>query len=118
MNFDMYRLGGDGGPGARSKVRPSSSRSRYLARFETLEVRRLMSLTPIDMTNNATQGELFSGMVASFQNSNTEEPASDFSATIHWGDGTTSDGFVEGGGRGFYRVTGSHVFNEARTFNG
>jgi hypothetical protein len=47
-------------------------------------------------------------------------PASDFTATIDWGDGTTSSGIVSGGGSGFgsgqaetFTVSGSHTYTTA-----
>ena len=94
----------------------SSSPSTFTTANSTFNVRG--TLTPIDMTNTAIQGQLFSGQVASFQNSDREQPGSAFSATINWGDGTTSAGQITDAGFGLYRVSGSHVFNQARTFNG
>jgi HYR domain len=47
-------------------------------------------------------------------------PASDFTATFDWGDGTTSSGMVSGGGNGFgsgqpetFTVSGSHTYTTA-----
>ena len=46
---------------------------------------------------------------ASFTNGNPGNTAADFTATIDWGDGTTTAGTVSGGG-GSYSVSGSHAY--------
>jgi len=43
-----------------------------------------------------------------FTDANTAAPASDFTATIHWGDGSTSTGTVTSLGGGKFSVTGTH----------
>jgi uncharacterized repeat protein (TIGR01451 family) len=48
--------------------------------------------------------------VATFTHANGVEPASAFTATIHWGDGTTSTGTITLSGT-TYSVTGSHTFS-------
>src|SRR5262249_21715957 len=68
------------------------------------------TLIPAGTTIAGTEGFLFSGQVASFTNTGFPgNPASDFTATIDWGDGTTSAGTVGGGG-GTYFVTGDHTY--------
>ena len=47
--------------------------------------------------------------VATFTHANGVEPASDFIATIDWGDGTTSTGSISLSGTS-YRVKGSHTY--------
>jgi hypothetical protein len=49
------------------------------------------------------------GPVFDFSDSDTLSPASDFTATIDWGDGTTTSGGV-GLGSGLFRVSGSHAY--------
>jgi hypothetical protein len=44
------------------------------------------------------------------------QPASAFSATISWGDGTSSAGVVSGG-NGSYAVLGSHTYTDERVFS-
>jgi adhesin/invasin len=51
----------------------------------------------------------YDGTVARFTDADTVSPASDFSATINWGDGTTSAGIVTGG-NGTFAVAGAHTF--------
>jgi hypothetical protein len=68
--------------------------------------------TPIQ----ATEGTAFSGAVAFFTDINTVNLAADFTATIDWGDGTTTPGTVSGGG-GLLTVSGSHTYAEENTYN-
>src|SRR5207302_3389314 len=60
---------------------------------------------------SATAGQPFSGEVTSLSDSDTLTPAGDLSATIAWGDGTTSAGTVSGS-NGAFTVSGSS--DEAR----
>ena len=59
-------------------------------------------------------GQAFSGQVASFTNANQYAMASQFVASIEWGDGTASTGVVGGSGGNFV-VTGTHVYAQAGT---
>ncbi len=64
------------------------------------------------LTLAATEGTAFSGAVATFSNTGyASNPASDFNATIDWGDGTTDTGTVSGDG-GQYTVSGTHTYDE------
>jgi hypothetical protein len=64
-----------------------------------------------------TEGQTFSGQVATFTDPTyPSNPASDFAATIDWGDGTTTAGTVVGGGRGTFPVSGSHSYKDEGTF--
>src|SRR5262249_20326732 len=47
--------------------------------------------------------------VATFTNTNTSNPASDFTVSIDWGDGTTSPGTLIGS-NGDFTVKGSHTY--------
>ncbi|HLH87323.1 MAG TPA: VCBS repeat-containing protein [Xanthobacteraceae bacterium] len=51
----------------------------------------------------------FSGEVATFSDTNTANVAGDFTATINWGDGTTTTGTVTGGS-GTLTVDGTHTY--------
>ncbi len=55
------------------------------------------------------EGIGFSGEVATFTDSNTSDAASDFTASIDWGDGVTSDGSVSGS-NGSFSVSGTHTY--------
>jgi hypothetical protein len=61
-----------------------------------------------------SSGALFSGAVATFTDANTAAAPSDFSATIDWGDGTTSTGTITGSA-GSYNVSGSHTYTSSAT---
>jgi hypothetical protein len=50
--------------------------------------------------------------VATFTDANAGAPASDFTAMIDWGDGTTTGGTVTAAGGGAFNVTGTHTFGE------
>ena len=52
----------------------------------------------------------FSGKVVSFTAYDTAATASDFTATINWGDGNTSPGTITANQNGGYDVTGSNTF--------
>ena len=73
------------------------------------------ALSGTPLTINATQFAPFSGAVANFSDTNTGNPASDFVATINWGDGNVTAGTVSGNG-GAFVVSGSHTYASAGTF--
>ena len=56
----------------------------------------------------ATSLQAFSGNVANLVDGNPIAPASDFTATINWGDASSSSGTVSGGGP--FLVSGSHTY--------
>jgi len=55
--------------------------------------------------------------VATFTSANPKALASAYSATISWGDGTTSVGTVAATGLGGFVVLGDHIFAEGGTFS-
>jgi hypothetical protein len=59
----------------------------------------------------------FSGTVATFTDANPFAPVSDFTATIDWGDGSTSAGVVTGPMGGPFTVSGSHTYATLGTHN-
>ncbi|HJT33147.1 MAG TPA: TIGR03118 family protein [Pirellulales bacterium] len=59
-----------------------------------------------------TEGTSFTGTVAAFASSITTATASAFTATVDWGDGTSSTGTVVANGDGGFNVTGSHTYTE------
>ncbi|MGH7137904.1 MAG: DUF4214 domain-containing protein, partial [Pirellulales bacterium] len=67
-------------------------------------------LTPSGITFTATEGTLFKGEVAAFSDAGGGN-VGDFTATIAWGDGSTSAGAVTNTGSGF-AVLGSHTYPE------
>jgi PKD repeat protein len=64
---------------------------------------------------SATEGHSFSGTVAHLTDSDTAAKPSDYSASINWGDGTTTSGTVAGNPSNFI-VTGSHTYAEEGTY--
>ncbi len=59
---------------------------------------------------NATAGTQFNAKVATFSDADPGGVASDYTATIEWGDGATSPGTVSAAGGGGFTVTGSHTY--------
>src|SRR5205085_1941565 len=72
-------------------------------------------LTASPVTITTTEGAAFTGTVATFSDTLTSSPASDFTATINWGDGTTTAGTITGGS-GSFTVSGSHTYAEDGSF--
>ncbi|HWB09164.1 MAG TPA: TIGR03118 family protein [Pirellulales bacterium] len=68
-------------------------------------------LNATGVTFSATEGSTFSGTVATFADANPAGKVADYSATIVWGDGITSQGTIASTGGGF-SVIGSHVYAE------
>ncbi len=70
------------------------------------------SLTPI----SPVHGQPFSGTVATFTDANPYATAGDFTATINWGDGTTSTATVVLNPDGSFSVQGTHTYTSAGAF--
>jgi hypothetical protein len=66
-------------------------------------------LTPQGVTFAANPGQAFSGTVATFTDGDTSNVAGDFSATINWGDGTTTTGVIADTA-GAIAVSGTHTY--------
>lgn len=73
-------------------------------------------LTATARSIQAIQGQTFSGVVADFNDSNTLAPASDFTATITWGNGRTSSGQIVALGGGAFQVTGTNLYSTGGQF--
>jgi hypothetical protein len=72
-------------------------------------------LTAQPTTLAGTEGQAFSGAVATFGNSNTTNTADDFTATVDWGDGSTDTGTVSGS-NGSFTVSGGHTYADEGSF--
>jgi hypothetical protein len=72
-------------------------------------------LTGSGKTIAATEAAAFSGAVATFADTDTSTPAGGFTATISWGDGTSSAGTITGSA-GSFTVSGSHTYAEEGTY--
>jgi hypothetical protein len=67
----------------------------------------VITATPVNF--NAVAGVNFSGPVATFTDSNAAATAANFTATIDWGDGTTSAGTITRNAQ-MFTVTGIHTY--------
>ena len=65
---------------------------------------------------NATEGTAFNGNVATFTDPDSALTASNFTASIQWGDGTTTTGSVSSDGSGGFNVSGNHAYAEEGTY--
>ncbi len=74
------------------------------------------SLTITADSLSATEGTAWNGTVATFTDTKTSTPASSFTASINWGDGTSTTGMVSGSD-GSFTVTGSHTYSSYGQFN-
>jgi hypothetical protein len=70
--------------------------------------------TPTSRAIVTPVSQLFSGTVATFTDSNTTDAASNFTASIAWGDGGTTPGIVTGS-NGSFAVQGSYTYQTAGT---
>jgi hypothetical protein len=59
--------------------------------------------------------QVFSGTVATFTDPNTSDVASDFTASIAWGDGGTTPGTVTGS-NGTFAIQGTYTYTSAGTY--
>jgi hypothetical protein len=73
-------------------------------------------ITIIPVTFAATEGVTFSGVVANFSDSRAGAVPSDFTASIEWGDGTTTAGTVASTGGGTFSISGMHVYADEGVF--
>jgi hypothetical protein len=64
----------------------------------------------------SVEGTQFSGMVGTFTDTNPNQPASNFTASINWGDGTTSAATIAGG-NGSFNISGNHIYADEGSFN-
>lgn len=67
-------------------------------------------------TESTTDTAPVSGTVATFTDANPAASLSDFTATIAWGDGTTSAGTISGPSNGTFSVAGAHSYAEDGTY--
>ncbi len=72
-----------------------------------------LTAKPVNFT--AVSGASFGGPVATFTDANPGGTASDFTATIAWGDGTSSSGTVTAGKSGFV-VSSTHTYANTGSF--
>jgi phospholipase C len=61
---------------------------------------------------NPVENAAFTGVVASFTDAGSDGTASDYSASITWGDGQSSTGTVKSDGKGGFNVVGTNTYAE------
>lgn len=71
---------------------------------------------PASLLGGGSDTAPVSGTVATFTDANPAATTADFTATISWGDGSTSAGTVSGPVGGPFSVTGSHSYSEDGTY--
>ena len=74
-----------------------------------------LPLSVIPLSISTSEGAKFTGPVATFTDPGGNEPASEYTATIDWGDGTVSAGTVATAGDGTLTASGTHVYTEEGT---
>jgi hypothetical protein len=65
---------------------------------------------------NIPVAQSWSGPLFSFHDQNSQSSLSDFTATIDWGDGSTSSGTITSLGTQAYGVTGTHTYTQAGSY--
>jgi hypothetical protein len=75
-----------------------------------------LAITATGTSISATEGAPFSGVVASFSDPDASATAAEYTATIDWGDSTTSSGTITASGPGAFNVSGSHTYAEEGTY--
>jgi hypothetical protein len=73
-------------------------------------------LTATSVAIPATAGFSFSGVLATFSDADATAPVSDYSASIAWGDGSTTVGTIAADGHGGYAVQSGHAYARAGAF--
>jgi hypothetical protein len=77
----------------------------------------LIGLEVTNTLNAATEGQLLNNVaVATFHDPTGPQPLSDYTATITWGDGGSSNGTVVSDGGDLYTVLGSYTYVNAGTY--
>ncbi|GAA0724007.1 hypothetical protein GCM10009105_36430 [Dokdonella soli] len=95
-----------------SEVAPGTATTSVTA---TATVAEADVLTPAPVTFAAVVGTSFTGKVATFTDADAANVASDFSATVNWGDGTTSAGTISGSA-GAFQVSATHTYAASGPF--
>ncbi|HEV3342297.1 MAG TPA: alkaline phosphatase family protein, partial [Pirellulales bacterium] len=73
------------------------------------------SLSATASTVSVAQGATFNGAVATFTDLDVAGPASEFTATVNWGDTSTATSASIVAADGMFSVVGSHVYAQAGT---
>jgi hypothetical protein len=82
----------------------------------TMTVTEADVLAGLPANFTATQFSQYTGPVGTFTDTFTGNTASDFTATINWGDGSAPTAGVITGGGGNFTVSGNHIYASLGTF--
>src|SRR5205807_8225485 len=66
---------------------------------------------------NVLEGSVFKGVVGSFTDTASLEPASHYSAVINWGDGNSSAGLLVANANGGYDIVGTNTYAEEGSYS-
>jgi hypothetical protein len=80
-------------------------------------VARSDTLSGTSVAFSAVVGSAFSGSIANFTDTYTASTSADFTASIDWGDGSSSTAGMIGGGSGTFAVSGAHTYTAPGTFS-
>jgi len=72
-----------------------------------------LTISPVSVT--AIETQTFSGTMATFTDAGSTDTAAQYSATINWGDGTSSTGAVSGTA-GTFTVAATHAYADEGSF--
>jgi hypothetical protein len=75
-----------------------------------------ITLTAQGVPASSFERSVFTGTVAAFTYSAAGVQAGDFSASINWGDGSSSAGQIAASGSGSFKVAGSHTYQDEGHF--
>jgi uncharacterized protein (TIGR03118 family) len=75
------------------------------------------ALSVAGTTLGTTEGTTFSGTVATLIDGNIHATTADFTATIDWGDNSSTNAVVSPNGRGGFSITGQHAYAEGGTYH-
>ncbi|HET6246254.1 MAG TPA: hypothetical protein VFE47_01020 [Tepidisphaeraceae bacterium] len=86
----------------------------------TAHITASVLITPGSKTvsgSNILEGRSFTAAVATFHDNNSASTTAKLSATINWGDGTTSTGSIVSNGSGNFTVNGTHTYHDEGTYH-
>ena len=73
-------------------------------------------ITAAGKTIKAVEGEAFCGVVATFTDPDMHSRAREYTATINWGDGSSTKVGVISGEHGSFSVSGGHTYDEEGSY--
>lgn len=92
----------------------TNSGTNHLTAYEVPCPERAIKASGVTITS--TEGQPFTGTVATFTDPDPAATAAEYSAMIDWGDAMTSVGTVTGPMGGPFTVTGSHVYQQEGSY--